>query len=89
MDLAAHQCVVDPSAKQLRGKKAYAIMAANDFGTRTWWGYEKRLRDVGSTTREHERVGPAAHISGIQMMHIQVLSVVNNIFFRYGQNIFC
>ena len=32
---------------------------------------------------------PAPHISDIQMMHIQVLSVVNNIFFRYRQNIFC
>ena len=64
MDLAAHQCVVDPSAKQLHGKKAYAIMAANDFGTRMWWGYEKRQRDVGSTTREYERVSTTTPGSG-------------------------
>ena len=45
-------------------------------------GYKRR-----TTTRR--LLGPAPYISDIQMMHIQVLSLVSNIFFHYQQNIFC
>ena len=45
-DRAAHQCVVGPSVEQLFGKMAYVTMATDDYGTHTWWDYEKRQRDA-------------------------------------------